>query len=301
MPDESMPDDALGGPVGLVGLGNLGRAIGLNLLDRGWALRVLDRSADRQQFLVDAGATAAAASELVSCPTICFVVPDETAIWQVLQTAEPSGSAPLLAGLGDQHIVVVISTILPGASRELAAAVRDSGARYVEAPVTGGPERAARGELGVFLAGASDHIESALPLLRAIGTEHHVLGDVGAASAAKLANQLIMLSALGGIHEALRLTRRHGVADDQLLAALTSGTADTWVGRNWGFFDRVARDYNEAGVPLDQRPWTKDLREVLAVAGELGEPAPLAQLLSTTVAEQIERHALETAAEATPQ
>lgn len=283
--------------VGLVGLGNLGRAIGLNLLHRGWPLHVLDRSRDRQQYLVDAGASAAVASDLIECSTICFVVPDEVAIWQVLQTTEPSGAAPLLAGLDDRHTVIVISTILPAASRKLAAAITHAGARYVEAPVTGGPERAARGELGVFLAGATADIDSALPFLRTIGTEHHVLGEVGAACAAKLANQLIMLSALGGIHEALRLTRRHGVGDEELLAALRSGTADTWVGRNWGFFDRVARDYNEAGVPLDQRPWTKDLREVLAVAEELDEPAPLAQLLSTTVADEIERHALRAAGE----
>lgn len=287
--------------VGLVGLGNLGRAIGLNLLDRGTRLRVLDASQGRQQYLVDAGASPAVASQLTECATVCFVVPDEVAIWQVLQTPEPSDAAPLLTGLHDGNTVIVISTILPAASRKLAAAIRATGARYVEAPVTGGPERAARGKLSVFVAGAAGDIESALPFLRTIGTEHHVLGDVGAACAAKLANQLIMLSALGGIHEALRLTRRHGIGDEDLLAALGSGTADTWVGRNWGFFDRVARDYNEAGVPLDQRPWTKDLREVIAVAEELGETAPLARLLSTTVAEQIEQHAIQSADDETSQ
>ena len=278
--------------VGLVGLGNLGRAIGLNLLDRGWSVHVLDKSVDRQQFLVDAGATATAASELADQPVICFVVPDEVAIWQVLQACEPTDTAPLLSRFSDRHTVIVISTILPAASRELATAIGNTGARYIEAPVTGGPERAARGELSVFLAGAADDIAAATDFLQAIGNNQHLLGGVGAACAAKLANQLIMLSALGGIHEALRLTRRHGVGDEELLAALTSGTADTWVGRNWGFFDRVARDYNQAGVPMDQRPWTKDLREVLAVADELGEPTPLAQLLSRTVADQIERHAL---------
>ncbi|SDT35544.1 NAD(P)-dependent oxidoreductase [Microlunatus soli] len=278
--------------VGLVGAGNLGRAIGLNLLDRGWAVRTLDRSDERQRFLVDAGATAATGPDLIDCRTICFVVPDDRAIREVLESA--TTSPPLADGLGAQHTVVVISTILPRAGQELSAVIKRTGAGYVEAPVTGGPDRARTGELSVYLAGTPDDLDAAAPFLQAIGTEHHRLGDVGAAAATKLANQLIMFAALGGIQEALRLTRRHGVSEDDLLSALTGGTADTWVGRNWGFFDRIARDYNAAGVPVDQRPWSKDLREVLDVADELGESTPLARLLSETVADQIEQHALAT-------
>jgi len=280
------------GLVGLIGLGNLGRAIGLNLLERGWPVHAWDRSADRLDFLVDAGALSTGPDELAECAIICFVVPDEVAIWQVLNSPDQSGSE-LLDRLSARNTVIVISTILPQAGQELAAAIRKTGARYVEAPVTGGPERAARGELGVFLAGAPADLEAADDFLAAIGTEHHVLGDIGAAAAAKLANQLIMLAALAGVHEALRLTRHFGVDDRALLTAVSSGTADTWVGRNWGFFDRVALDYNAAGVPVDQRPWTKDLREVLAVAQQVGESAPLAEFLSRTVAEQIERHAVQ--------
>jgi 3-hydroxyisobutyrate dehydrogenase len=282
-----------GAAVGLVGLGNLGRAIGLNLVDRGWPVHVLDKAAERQQYLIDAGAIPATAGNLTDCGTICFVVPDETAIWQVLRDTEATGTEPLLARLSARHTVVVISTILPSASQDLSAAIKITGARYVEAPVTGGPERARRGELTAFLAGATADIEATTEFLQAIAVNHYPVGDVGAAAATKLANQLIMLAALGGIHEALRLTRRYGVADPDVLAALGEGTADTWVGRNWGFFDRVARDYNEAGVPKDQRPWSKDLREVIAAAESVGEPAPLARLLSQTVAEEVERHALE--------
>lgn len=281
--------------VGLVGAGNLGRAIGLNLLDRGWAVRALDRSEERQQFLVDAGAAAATGADLLDCRTICFVVPDDRAIWQVLRSTTTSPS--LLEGLGPGHTVVVISTILPRAGRELSVVIKDTGSRYVEAPVTGGPDRARTGELNVFLAGTPGDLDAANPFLQAIGTEHHRLGEVGAAAATKLANQLIMLATLGGIHEALRLTRHHGISEEDLFSALTGGTADTWIGRNWGFFDRIARDYNASGVPVDQRPWSKDLREVLEVADELGESTPLARLLSGTVADQIEQHALAAADE----
>lgn len=272
-------------PVGLIGAGNLGRAVGLNLIDNGWPLRVLDRQPERSRFLVEAGAEAIEPAGLIDCDLLCFVVPDETGIADVLE------SGRLLEQLGDRHAVVVLSTILPSASRDLADRITATGAGYVECPVSGGDERARAGRLTCFLAGEEDDIAAVQPFLDTIGDDHHRLGPVGAGSAAKLANQLIMLGALGAIQEGIRLAGAYGVGENALLAALTTGTADTWVGRNWGFFDRVAADYNEAGVPLDQRPWVKDLREVLTAAESAGQRLPIADVLSRTVAEELEAHA----------
>jgi 3-hydroxyisobutyrate dehydrogenase len=278
--------------LGVVGLGNLGRAVALNLLRDHGTLVVLDREPERQRQLEDRGAIAGDVESLARCEQLLFVVPDETAIWQVLRTTDDG--PPLLSRLGARHTVIVLSTILPSAATELASAIHDQGARYLDAPVTGGAERAEKGDLTVLLGGEPGDVQAAGPLLHRIGSEQHLLGPVGAGSAAKLANQLIMFAALGGIQEALRLTRAHGVADDALLTAISSGTADTWVGRNWGFFDAVAADYDRAGVPLEQRPWSKDLQEVLAVAERIGTHLPLATVLSETVATELERHARET-------
>jgi 3-hydroxyisobutyrate dehydrogenase-like beta-hydroxyacid dehydrogenase len=100
-----------------------------------------------------------------------------------------------------------------------------------------------------------------------------------------------MFSALAGLHEALALTSENGVADAAALAAFAVGTADTWVGRNWGFFDGIAADYSSAGVPLADRPWSKDLGEVLDAARASGLYLPFASLLAQTIAPTIETHA----------
>lgn len=279
--------------VGLVGAGNLGRAIGQNLLAQGWPVLVHDRSPQRVELLVQEGARAADEDALGSCELIVFAVPDERAIGHLLR---PDGE--LLPQLGERHTVVVHSTVVPSRVKELAAVVGATGARFLDAPVTGGAERARSGDLTLFVGADDDALAAARLLLEAVGSEVVHLGPPGAGAATKLANQLVMFGALGALQEALALAATHEVAEDALLQAISTGTADTWVGRSWGFFDRVARDYDEAGVALDDRPWVKDLQEVLDAAAEAGTEVPVAQVLASVVADRIETHSHEAAGDA---
>jgi 3-hydroxyisobutyrate dehydrogenase len=280
--------------IGLIGLGNLGRAIGLNLLSRGWRVKAHDVSAERLRFLVEKGAGDTDAAGLADCDVLLFVVPDETAIWPMLRGNETGAEGGgLLSRLGSGHTVIVHSTVLPSAARELAAAVSATGARFVDAPVSGGAERAELGKLTIFAGADPDDLEAARPVLEAIGEEIFALGPVGAGAATKLANQLVLFSSLSAVYEALRLTRASGVDESAVLEAIGTGTGDTWAGRNWGFFDRTASDYNRANVPVENRPWSKDLREIVAAGRDAGLELPLAELVSATVAGELERHAKE--------
>jgi len=256
----------------------------LRLIERGHRLRVLDSKPERRVPLLDAGATSTDIPGLAEASTICFAVPDDAAIRSVLQSG-------LRERLGSEHTVLVHSTVLPEAARQLESIVTESGASFVEAPVSGGAERARNGDLAVLVGGTSDAVQRVRPLLDDLAQQIFELGAVGGASATKLANQLVMFAALGGIHEALRLVRHHGVEESAALSAFACGTADTWVGRNWGFFDGVARDYNSAGVPVADRPWSKDVWELLAAARDADLQLPLAGLLSQTIAHTVESHA----------
>lgn len=270
---------------GFVGLGNLGQAMSLNLIEKGWPLLVLDRGERRVRPLVAAGAEEVDAAGLAAAEMICFALPDEVAISAVLD-------AGLLARLTPQHTLIVHSTIVPDRARQLADRVRaESGAHYVDAPVSGGAERARRGELTLLLGGPEEDVAKASRIFDDLADQTFALGPIGAASATKLANQLIMFSALAGVHEALALTQRFGVADHDVLRAVRTGTGDTWVGRNWGFFDQVAADYDDAGVPLRDRPWSKDLWEIQIAARDADLPLPVAAVLSQILAGLVEGHA----------
>jgi 3-hydroxyisobutyrate dehydrogenase len=118
-----------------------------------------------------------------------------------------------------------------------------------------------------------------------------VMGRAGAASATKLANQLVLFASTAGLHEALGLTQAFDVEDGLVLEALRSGLGDTWSGRNWGFFDQLASDYDAAGVGRDVRPWSKDPREFVEAAEAAGTPSRVADLLADILPPLIEDHA----------
>ncbi|UED84456.1 NAD(P)-dependent oxidoreductase [Streptomyces profundus] len=270
--------------VGFVGLGNLGLPMAGALAADGWRLAVHDVAAARR---IPAGARRVAEpAELADCQALCLAVPDDAAVTGLL-----SGERGLLARLSPGAVVLVHSTVLPATARQLAAEAERAGVGLLDAPVSGGAERAALGELSVMVGGPADVLEKARPLLDSVGNDIRHVGPAGAGAAVKLANQLMMFAALAGAHEALDLAAAHDVAADAVLAVVAGGTGDSWVARNWGFFDRVADAYDAGSTPVRERPWSKDLWEVTAAARAAGVDVPLAGLLAQIMADRVEHHA----------
>lgn len=274
--------------VGFVGLGNLGLPMALGLLRGGWQLSVLDAVPGRSEPCESEGAQPlTAASELADCGVVALVVPDDAAVEGVLEGPE---GIPLSA-LREGTVVVLHSTVLPATAQRLAEAAARHGVDLIDAPVSGGDERALAGDLTVMVGGEAPVVERMRAYLDSVGSQVLHVGPAGAGEAAKLANQLMMCAALAGTHEALDLARRYDVDQPSLLAAVATGTGDCWVARNWGFFDRIAAAYNEAGTPVSQRPWSKDLWEVVAAARTADVQVPLAGLLAQYLAQRVEAHA----------
>ena len=169
-----------GNTVAVVGLGNLGQSIGLNLLERGWRVSAVDKDQRRVEDLVRQGATAADAKAAADSQFICFVVPDDAAVRSVLDGG-------LTESLTPDHVVLVHSTVLPERACELSSFLEKTvGATYLDVPVSGGAERARTGDLTLFVGGPAAGIARSDRLLTDIGTKRFVMGKVGAASATKL-------------------------------------------------------------------------------------------------------------------
>ena len=274
-------------PVGFVGLGNLGHGMVLNLLDRGWSLTVFDSSTRRAEILANAGAgTASTMASLRDCRVICLAVPDDAAVTGILL-----GSDGLLPLLVPGQTVIVHSTVLPETARMLAREFSEAGVAFLDAPVSGGPDRARRGELTLMVGGAETDLGAVTSLVQDMASEVLHLGPAGCGSATKLANQLMMFSTLAGTHEALRLGAAYGVPPTKVLQAVSSSTGDSWIARNWGFFDDVAADYDRSGTPVQQRPWSKDLWELVVAARQAEIAVPLAGLLAQILPSLVEEHA----------
>ncbi len=272
--------------VAVVGLGNLGLPISEALLAASWKVAVFDTRADSVAAAARSGARpVTTAAELADCATVAVVVSDDAAVRDVLET---SG---LLAGLAPGSIVAVHSTILPDTARDLAERAATYGIGLIDAQVSGGPDRARAGTLTVMAGGDADVMARADDYLRTIANNVVHAGPAGAGAATKLGNQLMMFAALASTYEAVELAGAYGVAPETLFAATESSTGDCWIARNWGFFDRIAADYDASGVPLRNRTWSKDLWDVIAAARGAGVQLPVAGLLAQLMPERVERHA----------
>lgn len=269
--------------IGFAGLGNLGLPMVKALLRAGQQVRVYDLRPEPMQALVDEGASPASGLKgpdgLAGCELLAMAVPDDAAVEAVIEAVD------------DVELVVVHSTILPETAIRLGETLASKGVGFVDAPVSGGYERAEQGTLTVMAGADPSVLERARPYLDIIASDVMHLGPPGTGSATKLANQLMMCAALAGTHEALRLAEAYGVRREDVLKVVRTSTGDSWVARTWGFFDTVAAAYDEAGVPVRNRPWSKDLWDVVAAARAADIGLPVAGLLAQTLAETVEKHA----------
>ena len=273
-------------PVAFVGLGNLGRPMAQTLVRDGWQVKVYDRDPARAAGL-DAD-LAAAPAELADCRLIALAVPDDEAVDGLV-----SELAPLLA---PDSIFLVHSTILPATAKRLAHKAETADLAFLDVPVSGGAERALSGTLTVMAGGRADVLERAQPVLDSVAETVLHVGPAGAGAAVKLANQLMMFAALAGVQEALELAAAYDVPERTVLEAVSTSTGESWITRNWGFFDQVAAAYEAAGTPVRDRPWSKDLWDIVAAARDCDVQVPVAGLLAQHLAERVEAHARKGAA-----
>jgi 3-hydroxyisobutyrate dehydrogenase len=267
--------------LGFVGLGNLGRPMAEALQRDGWQLKVYDRDPQRADGLTVELVESPAA--LADCEVLALAVPDDQAVAEILDEL-----VPLLMA---ESVVLIHSTILPATAKRLAEQAESRGLGLLDVPVSGGAERALSGSLTVMAGGRAEVLEQARPVLDSVADTVIHAGPAGAGAAVKLANQLMMFAALAGVQEALDLAGAYDVPEQVVLEAVSTSTGDSWITRNWGFFDRVAAAYDSAGTPVKDRPWSKDLWDIVAAARDCDVQVPLAGLLSQHLADRVEAHA----------
>ena len=184
--------------VGFVGLGNIGKPMALRLagaLD----LRVFDVASEPVAELVAAGASAAGSvAEAADVDVLCVMVRDDDQVRSVAEEVLASGATPVL---------VVHSTVAPTTPGELAA----SGARVLDAPVSGGPMGAADGSLAIMVGGDEAAYAVARPALARMGSRVVHAGPLGAGTRMKLARNLIHFVAFTAVTEAQRLAEASGL------------------------------------------------------------------------------------------
>ncbi len=260
--------------IGIAGLGRMGAAIGLRLIECGHELVVWNRSADKIAPLVAAGAKAAASPAALAggVETIITILTNADALAAVYD-----GPAGVLAGRLDGKLVIEMSTVQPHDEIALAAKVRGAGAAFVECPVGGTTGPARQGKLLGLAGGEAADIARARPLLDQMCRRVEHVGGVGAGASMKLAINLPLLVAYQAIGEAYVLCRHLGIDTKALMELFsdTSGAPNILKARGPAIAAALAGD--PPGDPaFDIDSIRKDLRTMVAEAGLRGAELPLA-------------------------
>lgn len=257
--------------IGFIGLGLMGRPMSLNLRKAGHHVTVWNRTPSRAQELVTAGAVLAKTPREVAAASdiLITIVSDPPALESVLWGHEGQHDGAL-EGLKCGSIYIDSSTVSPLLAKKISAACKERGARFLDAPVTGGDWGAREGNLVFMIGGDAETLKEAEPVLGVMGKKWFHLGPNGAGQTIKLAMNAILALQVGAMAEALALVTKAGLKGEQLVEVMQASMARS------GVLDvksplMLKGDYKPS-FPL--RLMHKDLGLALDLANQLGVALP---------------------------
>ena len=256
--------------VGFIGLGRMGRGMARRILDSGQDLAVYDVVREATVEFANAGARVATsvADLCKDRDVVLTMLVEDATVLDVALTAGgmrdslPSGSIHLAMG------TYGVATI-----RTLASAHTQAKQILVAAPVLGRPDLAASGQLGIVAAGPAEAVKQCDPLFKVLGRRTFEAGATPeAATAIKLANNLVLGAALVAQAEAFSLVRKYDVAPQVMYDVMTEGLfagAPAYKGYGKTMVDET---YDKVGSPITVG--LKDANLILAAADIARVPLP---------------------------
>jgi 3-hydroxyisobutyrate dehydrogenase len=233
--------------VALIGTGLMGRPMAERLLAAGYGVVVYNRTHSKTEPLALLGAEVAESANraIQSAEAVILMLTDAAAIREVL--FQPNNS-----GVVSGRTIIQMGTISPTESTELANEVLQRGGDYLEAPVLGSIPEAEAGRLLVMVGGSEEQFQRWLTLLQCLGPKPTIIGEVGKASALKLAlNQLIAILTTG-FALSLGFVQRHGIEVDLFMKILRQSSlyAETFDKKLNRMLDRYYDNPNFPGKHL---------------------------------------------------
>lgn len=263
--------------VAFLGLGAMGTEMAANLARAGVVVNAWNRTPRRYDTLAELGVRLHSDPETAirDCAFVFLCLLDEHASREVI--------GRLLPSLEPEGVVVDHGTIGAVAARDLADQVARRGARYLDAPVSGGVRGAAEATLTIMVGGDEDAFGSVRPLLDHLGGMVEYMGPSGAGQTAKLINQLLTAVHSAAAVEAARLATASGQPLIKLHEVLQrSFGASAMLDRTLPILE--ARRFDPS---FRMRVLAKDLRLVGELEAELGVDLPLTESARALYAEAI--------------
>jgi 3-hydroxyisobutyrate dehydrogenase len=261
--------------IGVAGIGKMGAAIALRLMELGHKVAVWNRSPDKTRDVVDAGATLAGTpAELAAgAEAIITMLTDAAAIDAVY-----NGPSGLLSGDVRGKLFIEMSTVKPDTEAALAQKVRAKGAALVECPVGGSTGPARTGKLIGLMGAEPADAARAKPILDQLCRRIEHCGPVGSGSVMKLTINMPLMIYWQALGEALALCRPLGLDPERVIDLLCETSGGTNILKVRGpVIAKVLKGEPEGPVTFDLDSGIKDLRTMLAQGQSIGVELPLVE------------------------
>jgi 3-hydroxyisobutyrate dehydrogenase len=251
--------------IGFIGIGIMGEAMVRRLLDLGYSVTVWNLEPERLGTVVPQGAVAAGSpADVAAASDIVMLCVLHIAAVERCILAEDGVAA---AGRGPT-MVIDFSTADPEGTRQVAAKLASlTGAGWIDAPVSGGPQLARTGGMTVMAGGSEADFAKAKPILDQMAGNVTLMGPVGAGQTTKIINQAIVGTGYVVMAEALMLAEAAGIDAARLPQCLAGGHADS------SLLQRLYPQMQQRAFEPPSsyaRQLLKDLKAVSAFSRDLG-------------------------------
>jgi len=256
--------------IGVIGLGAMGLGMAKSLRRAGYSVHVFDvRHEVAQTYAAEGGVVSKSPAELAAACDVLISVVVNSAQTEAVLFGEDGAAAAMKPG----SVFVMCSTVDPDWSVALEKRLAEKNILYLDAPISGGAAKAAKGEITMMTSGHPDAYSKVGEALDAMAAKVYRLGEAaGNGSKVKIINQL-----LAGVHiavaaEAMALGLRQGVDPAELYEVITHSAGNSWI-----FENRMAHVLAGDYTPLSAVDiFVKDLGLVLDTARASKFPLPLA-------------------------
>jgi 2-hydroxymethylglutarate dehydrogenase len=258
--------------VGFIGLGGMGKGMARNIVKGGFDTIVYDVRIDPLKELEKVGAKVAMSPKEVGAKSniVITMVRDDFQTKQVIFEKEG-----VIEGIKPGSTILIMGTVSPLCAQSIAKRAKATKeVNVLDAAVSGGTVGAEAGTLSIMVGGDEQVLERCRDVLEKMSKEIFHCGTVGAGLVVKLVNNMINISTVALVSEAITLGQKEGVNLDLLLNIFNTSTARSWVTQNWDWFTKARR--NPAFVEI----LYKDLTLALNLAKEKQVATPIVSLCS---------------------
>ncbi|MFG1348807.1 L-threonate dehydrogenase [Xanthobacter autotrophicus] len=218
------------GRAGVVGLGSMGFGMAQSLLRAGIDVTGCDVGQEAvARFVAQGGRGAASPAKVAEGADMVVSVVVNAAQTEAILFG-PEGVAQ---SLPESAVFISCATMDPDVARALAARLEATGRHYLDAPISGGAQRAAEGALTILASGSPAAFAKARPALDAMAAKLYTLGDApGAGAAFKMINQLLAGVHIAAACEAMAFAARQGLDLKKVYEVITASAGNSWMFEN---------------------------------------------------------------------